>query len=56
MYTTTNENGILNNYASEPEIYYAQYPSPEQQERYALQGAIALLFVGTLFLTALSIG
>ncbi|WP_204105541.1 MULTISPECIES: ssl1498 family light-harvesting-like protein, partial [Spirulina sp. CCY15215] len=44
MYTTTNENGVLNNYSSEPEMYYAQYPSPEQQERYALQGAIAFLF------------
>ena len=37
MYTTVNEEGILNNYASELPIYYAKYPSQEQQRRYALQ-------------------
>ncbi|HIK56061.1 MAG TPA: ssl1498 family light-harvesting-like protein [Synechococcales cyanobacterium M55_K2018_004] len=51
MYTV-NEEGLLNVYASEPEVYYAEYPSPNQQRRYALQGAIATLFVAALFLTA----
>ncbi|MGK7927819.1 MAG: ssl1498 family light-harvesting-like protein [Spirulina sp.] len=55
MYTTSNENGVLNNYPTEPEMYYAEYPSPEQQQRYSLLGGIAFLFVGTLFLIALSI-
>jgi hypothetical protein len=27
MYTTINENGVLNNYATEPKVYYAEYPS-----------------------------
>ncbi len=49
MYTT-NEEGILNNYATEPQMYYAQYPSPEQQRRYIFQGAIATLFVTSLVL------
>lgn len=40
MYTTINEEGILNNYATEPEMYYADYPSPEQQRSYTFQGAI----------------
>lgn len=55
MYTTVNEEGILNNYAPELPTYYAEYPSPEQQRRYALQGAIATLFVGLLILTTLAV-
>lgn len=53
MYTTTNEEGILNNYATEPQMYYSEYPSPEQQSRYAFQGAIAGLFVLATVLVAL---
>ena len=49
---TTNENGILNNYATEPKLYFAEYPSPEQQSRYALQGAAAVLLVTSLLLIA----
>jgi hypothetical protein len=55
MYTTTDEYGILNNYATEPAMSYADYPSSEQQSRYALQGAIATLFVGLLVLVAFSV-
>jgi hypothetical protein len=49
---TVNEEGLLNNYAVEPAVYYAEYPSPEQQRQYAFQGAIATLFVTALILTA----
>ncbi|UBF26449.1 ssl1498 family light-harvesting-like protein [Kovacikia minuta CCNUW1] len=55
MYTV-NEEGLLNNYAIEPAIQYAEYPSPEQQRRYAFQGAIATLFVTALILTSLAVG
>ncbi len=55
MYTTFSENGILNNYASEPDMYYEVYPSPEQQRNYLRQGAFALLLVSSLVLTALAI-
>lgn len=55
MYTTINENGVLNNYATEPEIYYAAYPSDEQQRRYAFQGAVAAIFVSALVLIACAI-
>ncbi len=48
MYTTQLDNGTLNNYATEPDLYYAVYPSPEQRRNYALQGAIATLFVTAL--------
>ncbi len=54
MYTTNNE-GLLNNYAVEPQMYYAEYPSPEQQRGYALQGAVAFLFATVLLLTAFGV-
>lgn len=55
MYTTINKEGILNNYATEPEMYYAAYPSPEQQRRYTLLGAVGVIFVTTLVLVALGV-
>ena len=54
MYTTDTE-GLLNNYAVEPTMYLAGYPFPETQRRYAIQGAIATLFVALTILTALAI-
>ncbi|HIK45106.1 MAG TPA: ssl1498 family light-harvesting-like protein [Leptolyngbyaceae cyanobacterium M65_K2018_010] len=56
MYTTTQlDNGILNNYAVEPQVYLATYPSLWQQRRYALQGAVATLLVTGLILTACAV-
>ncbi len=55
MYTTADERGILNNYATEPDMYYAVYPSSEQQRRYVLTGAIATLFVSALVLISLAV-
>ncbi len=52
MYTT-DETGVLNNYAIEPKISYAEYPSVAEQKKYAFQGAIATLFVSCLVITAL---
>lgn len=51
MYTTVNENGVLNNYAPEASVYYAEYPAVWEQRRYAFQGAIAFVFVSLLVLT-----
>lgn len=55
MYTTVNENGILNNYANEPKMYYAQYPTNWEQRQYLLQGAFAILLITTLVLVAFSV-
>ncbi|MDP8964893.1 MAG: ssl1498 family light-harvesting-like protein [Cyanobacteriota bacterium] len=55
MYTTVNEEGILNNYAPKTSIYYAEYPAIWEQRRYIVQGAIATLLVGLLVLTALAV-
>ncbi|HEY9647264.1 MAG TPA: ssl1498 family light-harvesting-like protein [Chroococcidiopsis sp.] len=54
MYTT-NEEGILNNYAVEPAMYFAEYPSTQQQQTYAFQAAIAVLLVVSTVLTALAV-
>lgn len=51
MQTTQLDNGILNNYAAEPKMTYAQYPGFYQQRRYLQQGAIAALLVtATIFI------
>lgn len=54
MYTT-NEDGVLNNYAIEPKVYFATYPSPEQQQRYTVQAAIAAGLVVLSLLMAFSV-
>ena len=53
MYTTTDEQGIMNNFANEPEMYYADSPSTEQKRNYFLQGGVALLLVASVVFTAL---
>ncbi|MBD2204325.1 ssl1498 family light-harvesting-like protein [Calothrix sp. FACHB-1219] len=55
MYTTVNEDGVLNNYATEPQIYYAEYPAIWEQRKYVIQGIFASLIVTTLTLVAVSI-
>ncbi|NJN38730.1 MAG: ssl1498 family light-harvesting-like protein [Acaryochloridaceae cyanobacterium CSU_3_4] len=54
MYTT-DETGVMNNYAVEPAVYFAEYPSPEQQRRYALQGAVAAAFVTLTILASFAV-
>jgi hypothetical protein len=50
MTTISDENGILNNFAKEPQMYYAQAPSNQEQKKYILWGAIALVvIVGSVF-------
>ncbi|MBW4649569.1 MAG: ssl1498 family light-harvesting-like protein [Kastovskya adunca ATA6-11-RM4] len=55
MRYTTNDRGILNNYAVESAMYPAEYPSIEQQRRYALQGGVAVLLLCLLLLTAFGV-
>lgn len=51
MYTTTQlDNGIINNYAVEPEMTYAEYPGLYEQRKYLQQGAFAALFVTALIM------
>lgn len=55
MYTTVNEDGVLNNYATEPQMYYADYPAIWQQRKYVIQGVFASLIVTTLVLVGISV-
>lgn len=45
MTTISDEKGIINNFAKEPTMYYAEAPSSEEQRSYLLWGAIALVVV-----------
>ena len=42
---TRDDEGIVNNYAIEPDVSKAKYPSPKQKRRYIFLGAAAILFV-----------
>lgn len=52
---TVDQEGLSNNYAVEPELYYSVFPSPEQARRYALQGATAALLVVGLIITSVAV-
>ena len=49
------QEGLTNNYAVEPTLYYADFPSPAQARQYALQGAIAALLIVGLLLTSFAV-
>ncbi|MDJ0733464.1 MAG: ssl1498 family light-harvesting-like protein [Nostocaceae cyanobacterium] len=55
MYTTTDERGIMNNFAREPQVYYAKDPSPEEQNRYKFFGVVAAVFVSVIVLVAFTV-
>lgn len=55
MYTTVNEDGVLNNYATEPQMYYAEYPAIWEQRRYVIQGVVATALVSALVLFAFAV-
>ncbi|NJN24163.1 MAG: ssl1498 family light-harvesting-like protein [Acaryochloridaceae cyanobacterium RL_2_7] len=53
MITTVDETGVWNNYAAEPDMYFAEYPSPEKQKAYAIQGSLAVALISALMTVAL---
>jgi len=52
MTTISDEKGILNNFAKEPAMYYAQAPSSQEKRGYIGWGALALVLVTVSVLTA----
>ena len=50
------DEGIINNYATEPDMYMANYPSPKQQKRYAFLGAGAMLLITVTLLISFAVG
>lgn len=55
MTTISDENGIINNFAKEPAMYYAEAPSSQEQRNYLVWGAIALVVVVASICTAIAI-
>ncbi|MEM9217609.1 MAG: ssl1498 family light-harvesting-like protein [Cyanobacteria bacterium P01_F01_bin.150] len=55
MYTRQLDNGVLNAYAIEAEMYYAVAPSPEQQRNYAQQAGLAAMLVTALMTIAMTV-
>jgi hypothetical protein len=54
MYTI-DETGVLNNYATEPQVYFANYPSSEQQKRYMFQAGLSTLLVTAALFISFSV-
>jgi len=52
---TVDQEGLNNNYAVEPQMYYANFPAPEQVRSYLKQGAVAALLTVTVLLTAFAV-
>ncbi|HEY9771596.1 MAG TPA: ssl1498 family light-harvesting-like protein [Coleofasciculaceae cyanobacterium] len=52
MTTISDENGIINNFAKEPTMYYAEAPSSQDQRSYLLWGALASVLVVVSVFTA----
>ncbi|MDF5736401.1 MULTISPECIES: photosystem II assembly protein Psb34 [unclassified Nostoc] len=55
MYTTVNENGVINNYSTEPQVYCAEYPAVWEQRNYVIEGAIATMFITALVWVAFAV-
>lgn len=52
MTTVSDENGIINNFAKEPAMYYAEAPNAQERRGYLVWGAVALCVVVASVLTA----
>lgn len=45
---TTEEGGIMNNFANEPKVYQAEPPTNKEKRNYLILGVLALMLVGGL--------
>lgn len=52
---TTEEGGLLNNFAREPKVYQAEPPSKKEQRNYIFLGIAALVLVSGLMFVAVSV-
>lgn len=55
MKYTTDDKGILNNFAAEPAVYFAQYQSENEKRRYAIQAVVATMLVTVVLITAFAV-
>jgi hypothetical protein len=52
---TTDDEGLINNFAVEPDIYPSEYPSAPQQKQYIFLGAGAVLLIVILLVITFSV-
>lgn len=52
MTTVSDENGIMNNFAKEPAMYYAEAPNGKEKRGYLVWGVVALVVVAGSIFTA----
>jgi len=55
MTTISDEHGILNNFAKEPTMYYAEAPTGKEQRNYIIWGILASILVVASVTTAVII-
>lgn len=55
MRYTTDDQGVMNNFALEPKMYLAEQPSKQQQLRYVVQGGMALGLIASLLAVAVAV-
>lgn len=55
MTTVSDENGIMNNFAKEPAMYYAEAPTAQDQRSYLIWGVVALVVVVASVFTATAV-
>ncbi|MGB3401282.1 MAG: ssl1498 family light-harvesting-like protein [Microcoleaceae cyanobacterium] len=52
---TTEEGGILNNFAVEPKVYTAEPPSQSQVRNYLILGSVGAALLGGLIFVAVAV-
>ena len=52
---TTEERGILNNFAVEPKVYTAEPPTQNQVRNYVILGGLGVALVGGLLFVAVAV-
>ncbi len=52
---TTEESGLMNNFANEPAMYEAQPPTQKQKKVYLILGAVTALLVTGLIVVAVTV-
>jgi hypothetical protein len=55
MLSTTDERGVINNFAKDPIPSVAEYPSKSQQRRYWVMGAASTVFMAGVFALAFAV-
>ncbi len=55
MISTTDERGIINNFAKDPVASAVEYPSKAQQRRYWIMGAVSTVFMAGVLALAYAV-